>query len=221
MELSIKHLSIGYGERKVQENITFSLQKGQMVALMGPNGVGKSTLLKTLMGLSPPLLGQMTLDGRNLSAFSVRERARHLCYMPQLYAPFLPFTVEESILMGRAPYIPLWRGPAKEDQKRLAEVISELGIGHLAKKECTSLSGGEQRMMLLARALLQEPDFLLLDEPATALDSQNEARLIAMLQKLTARGIGVVMATHTKKHAEELGATELRLEPLGEPQAQV
>ena len=118
--------------------------------------------------------------------------------------------------MGRAPYVPLWRWPAKEDKKRLAEVIDELGIRHLAKKECTALSGGEQRMMLLARAILQEPDFLLLDEPATALDSQNEARLIIMLKKLIAKGIGVVMATHTQKHAEELGATELRLKPLGD-----
>ncbi len=214
MELSIKNLSIGYGERKVQENISFSLQKGKIVALMGPNGVGKSTLLKTLMGLLTPLSGQMALDGRDLAAFSVRERAQHLCYMPQLYAPFLPFTVEESILMGRAPYVPLWRWPTGEDIKRLAAVIDELDIKHLAKKECTALSGGEQRMMLLARALLQEPDFLLLDEPATALDSQNEARLITMLQKLTAKGIGIIMATHTKKHAEELEAAELRLEPL-------
>ncbi len=116
--------------------------------------------------------------------------------------------------MGRAPYVPLWRWPTGEDIKRLAAVIDELDIKHLAKKECTALSGGEQRMMLLARALLQEPDFLLLDEPATALDSQNEARLITMLQKLTAKGIGIIMATHTKKHAEELEAAELRLEPL-------
>ncbi len=219
MILNISNISIGYGQRKVQENISFSLQKGRITALMGPNGVGKSTLLKTIMGLIPPFSGHITLDEQNVLTMRVKERAQHICYMPQSYSPFLPFTVREALLMGRAPYVPLWHWPKKRDQDLVEKVLNELGITHLASKECTALSGGEQRMMLLARAMLQEPDFLLLDEPAAALDSQNEERLLAILHKLSAAGLGILLATHSAEHAKMLGADLLCFRPLDDMQS--
>ncbi|WP_409363474.1 ABC transporter ATP-binding protein [Bradyrhizobium liaoningense] len=201
MIMSGHDLSIGYRDRVVGSHLNVQLATGEVLALLGPNGGGKTTLLKTLIGLLPPKAGDIRLGERKLAGLTSRERARLIAYVPQSHAATFAFTVETVVLMGRTAHGGLFGRPTSADRTIAARMLERFGIAHLAERPYTMLSGGERQLTLLARALAQEPQFVVLDEPTSSLDFGNQGRVIRELRALAASGHGVLFTTHDPNHA--------------------
>jgi iron complex transport system ATP-binding protein len=201
MMLEIDHLTCGYGRRPVLTGVDLAVNGGELVCLLGPNGSGKTALLKTLAGLLAPLGGQVRIDGRSLADWPARERARLLAYVPQAHAPVFSFKVREVVVMGRTAQWPLWSGPTAHDWHAAEAALALVQMETFADRLYTEISGGERQMTMIARALAQEARFLALDEPASSLDFGNQARVLMTLRRLVKSGIGVLMATHHPEHA--------------------
>jgi len=201
MILSGHDLTIGYRDRVVGSHLGVALKTGEVLALLGPNGGGKTTLLKTLLGLLPPKSGEVRLDDRPLAIYTARERARRIAYVPQSHAATFPFTVETVVLMGRTAHGTLFSRPSAADRAISARMLERFGIAHLADRPYTMISGGERQLALLARALAQEPKFIVLDEPTASLDFGNQGRVMREIRALGASGHGVLFTTHDPNHA--------------------
>jgi len=184
------------GPRAVR-NISLSVTRASMTAVIGANGSGKSTLIRMLAGLLRPASGRILLDGKPIENWPPKLRAREIAYMPQSTAMVFPFRVLDVVLSGRTPHIPRFRLESALDRERAIEALESTGAAHLADRAVTALSGGERQMVILARALAQEPRLLLLDEPSTSLDLKHRADLMRTLARLRERrGLSVVMITH-------------------------
>jgi iron complex transport system ATP-binding protein len=194
-------LTIGYPDRVVGVGLDVKLAKGEVLALLGPNGGGKTTLLKTMLGLLAPKAGEVRLDGHVLSARSIRERARLIGYVPQTHVATFAFSVEAVVLMGRIAHGNLFRRPTAKDREVAAAALEHLGIAGLAERPYTMISGGERQLVLLARALAQEPQFIVLDEPTASLDFGNQGKVMREIRSLAASGHGVLFTTHDPNHA--------------------
>lgn len=201
MILEGRQLTIGYQDRVVGSGLDVQVAKGEVLALLGPNGGGKTTLLKTLLGLLPPKAGEVRLGGAALSASSIRERARLIAYVPQTHVATFAFTVEAVVLMGRTAHGDLFARPSAKDRIIVAGMLERLGIGTLAQRAYTLISGGERQLVLLARALAQEPQFIVLDEPTASLDFGNQGKVMREIRALAAGGLGVLFTTHDPNHA--------------------
>jgi iron complex transport system ATP-binding protein len=201
MRLALENLSCGYTRKPVLSGIDLTVDAGEFVCLLGPNGSGKTALLKTLAGVLPPLGGRMTLDGRPWGEWSARDRAGRLAYVPQAHAPVFAFKVIDLVAMGRTARWPLWSGPTEVDWKAAERALVVVEMEAFADRLYTELSGGERQMVLIARALAQEARFLVLDEPASSLDFGNQVRMLQTLRRLVREGMGVLMATHHPEHA--------------------
>jgi len=199
--LEARGLAIGYRDRVVGRGLDVTLAEGEVVALLGPNGGGKTTLLKTLLGLIPPLEGAVWLTGQPLDRLSVQERARLVAYVPQVHAGAFAFTVEDVVLMGRSAHADLFSGPSGRDRLVAAQAIARLGIVHLAHRPYTMISGGERQLALIARALAQEPRVVVLDEPTASLDFGNQGKVMREIRSLANAGFGVIFSTHDPNHA--------------------
>ena len=162
-----------------------------MLALLGPNGGGKTTLLKTLLGLIDAKAGEVRLDGKPLAGFSIQERARIVAYVPQVHTGTFAFTVETVVLMGRTAHSNLFSRPSAHDYDVAAGALERFGIGRLSQRPYTQISGGERQLVLLARALAQEPQFIVLDEPTASLDFGNQGKVMCEIRALAASGHGV------------------------------
>jgi len=201
MILEGRQLSIGYRDRVVGRSLDVTLATGEVLALLGPNGSGKTTLLKTLLGLIPPLDGDVHLGERSLATYAARERARAIAYVPQSHAPTFAFPVETMVLMGRTAHGNLFSRPSARDREAAGRALGRLGIAHLAPRPYTMISGGERQLVLLARALAQDPKFIVLDEPTASLDFGNQGKLMNEIRALAASGHGVLFTTHDPNHA--------------------
>lgn len=201
MILALDGLAIGHGTTRVGENIDLTVSPGEVLCVLGPNGVGKTTLFRTMLGLVPPLSGRVTLDGQPLGALSESARARALAYVPQAAGLMFPFTLRDLVLMGRAPHIAPFAAPARRDEAIADAVLAQLGLAHLAARPCTEISGGERQIALIARALAQEPRILIMDEPTASLDFGNQIRVLDHIRALADTGIAVVFSTHNPDHA--------------------
>lgn len=170
---------------------------GSMTAVIGANGSGKSTLIRMLAGLLRPRAGSIALDGLPLQDWEPRLRARQVAYVPQSTATAFPFQVIDIVLSGRTPHAPRFRFESARDGEKAMEALEYAGAAHLASRPFTGLSGGERQMVILARALAQEPRLLLLDEPSSSLDLKHRADLIRALVRLReSRHLSVIMITH-------------------------
>jgi iron complex transport system ATP-binding protein len=199
--LSGHQLTIGYRDHVVGSGLDVALKTGEVLALLGPNGGGKTTLLKTLIGLLAPKSGEVRLDDRGLGHYASRERARLIAYVPQSHAATFAFTVETVVLMGRTAHGSLFSRPTAADRAIAARMLDRFGIAHLVDRPYTMISGGERQLALLARALAQEPQFVVLDEPTASLDFGNQGRVMREIRTLAASGHGVLFTTHDPNHA--------------------
>jgi iron complex transport system ATP-binding protein len=201
MRLAGERLSIGYPGRLVGENLDVAVASGEVLALLGPNGGGKTTLLKTLLGLLRQKAGEVRLDERPLSSLGGAERARLVAYVPQSHAATFAFTVETIVLMGRSAHGSLFSRPSQHDRDVALQMLERFGILHLRDRPYTMISGGERQLALLARALAQEPRFVVLDEPTASLDFGNQGRVLREIRTLAGAGHGVLFTTHDPNHA--------------------
>lgn len=198
MSLQFKSVSFGYNKgENIFDRMDLTFRRGEFAAVIGPNGSGKSTLLKLGTGFLRPRQGTVLLNGQDLQILPPRERAKQLAAVFQLTGHTIPYTVEETVLMGRIAHRRWWEVYSAADHEAVRWAMEALDIARHAKKFYSDLSGGEQQRVLLAAALAQKPEIMLLDEPTSALDLGHKFHLLELLEKLAAQeNIGIVMISH-------------------------
>jgi iron complex transport system ATP-binding protein len=199
--LACEALAIGHGSRTVARDIGFALERGTVTVLLGPNGGGKTTLLRTLLGLIPPLGGRVTLGGDDLAALPRRAIAQRVAYVPQAAPGGFAYRVLDVVAMGRAAHLPLLAAPGAREFDAARAALARLGMQDFAERRVTLLSGGERQKVLIARALAQDAPVLVMDEPAASLDFGNQALLLREARRLAGEGHAVLMTTHHPDHA--------------------
>lgn len=202
--IDVKNISFSYDEKgrdKVFEDISFSIDEGEVLCILGPNGTGKTTLLKCLNKLHNIDSGEVLIKGKNINSLSFSDISKVIGYIPQGHVPTFPFSVLDVVLMGRAPYLNIMESPKEKDLKIAERSLKNLGISDMGDKEYTNLSSGERQLVFLARVLAQEPDVLLLDEPTSHLDFGNQIRLLEIVEQLSNQGLSIIMSSHYPDHA--------------------
>lgn len=194
--LEARGLGYGYPGRAVGRGLDLELGAGEVLCVLGPNGGGKTTLFRTLLGLLPVQAGTVRLEGQSLEALQRADVARRMGYVPQGHSAQFAFTVREAVLMGRTAHVGLFAAPGAADRDAAESAIRALGIGELAERVVTELSGGERQLAMIARALAQGARALVLDEPTASLDFGNQVRVLREIQRLAAQGYAIVFSTH-------------------------
>ncbi|MBU1055657.1 MAG: ABC transporter ATP-binding protein [Proteobacteria bacterium] len=195
--IDISGLSCAYGENTVLNDIGFSVKSGELFIIIGPNGSGKTSLLKTISGNMKYEEGGIKLSGRNINAFSRKSLARSIALVPQNVPTDFPFTVKELVLMGRSPYLGILGLPGKEDFEIAEQSLAFTGATHLSSRKLDQLSGGERQLVFIARAVCQQTGIILLDEPTASLDLSHQVSIMDLMEKLVEKkGLTVVMVSH-------------------------
>jgi iron complex transport system ATP-binding protein len=201
MKLTAQGLGFGYRDHRVGSDVTLELAAGEVLCLLGPNGSGKTTLFKTLLGLLPPQQGAVLIGGCDARTLARDVIARQISYVPQAHGAFFPYTVRETVLMGRTAHLGLFSAPSASDHAATAAAIERMGISHLSEAIYTQISGGERQLALIARALAQEARVVIMDEPTANLDFGNQVRVLERIRMLASEGVGVLLSTHDPDHA--------------------
>jgi iron complex transport system ATP-binding protein len=195
-QLCFDAVAVELGGKHVLRGVSFELRPGEVLGLLGRNGAGKTTLLRAAAGALAPTSGDVRLGGRRLSAYSRRELARAIAVVPQdLHVPF-PFRAGELVLMGRAPHQPLFGFDGDRDVSRALTAMERMGVRELADRPIFELSGGERQLVMFARALAQEPELLLLDEPTAFLDLRHRLEVLQVVRELASRGRSALVVSH-------------------------
>jgi iron complex transport system ATP-binding protein len=192
--IEIDKLSFSYNGQPVLKDVSLKITGNEFTVLLGQNGSGKSTLMRVMAGLLPKYSGNVQIRGKDLHKMSSRDRARSIGFLAQQHKAVFPFTVKEVVLTGRAAYIGFV--PGKKDVQIAFEAIEKVGIEYLLNRVYSELSGGEQQLVMIARALAQQPEILLLDEPISHLDYNNQLRIISLIKQLVKQGITVAAVLH-------------------------
>ncbi|BBB89805.1 putative ABC transporter ATP-binding protein [Methylomusa anaerophila] len=202
MILEIDDITCGYGSKPVISGVSFEIKSGEFLCLLGPNGAGKTTLFKTILRLLKLQSGRISLDGENIENWSRRRFAARVGYVPQAHTPPFPFKVVDVVAMGRAAHLSMFGSPTCIDLEIAEQALDTLAISYLRNSIYTEISGGERQLVLIARALAQQPEILIMDEPTSNLDFGNQIRVLEYIKKLVNEsGIGVIMTTHYPNHA--------------------
>ena len=205
--VDIQDLGFSYGEAVVLHDVGMQVRRGQVFAIVGPNAAGKTTLLRCMERVLRPTTGVVRLDGRDTRTLSARELSRTVAVVPQAHAPVFPYTVQEVVLMGRNPHVGVGSAPGPADVEKAREALAALDMLELAGRPYTQLSGGQLQLVLLARALAQEAEVLLLDEPTAHLDFGNQIRFLRTLGTLAREGLSVLLTSHVPDHALSAAST--------------
>ena len=223
MNLSVQNLSFAYGERPVLQDVSFTLERGEFLSVLGPNGVGKSTLFRCILGLLHGYSGSITSGGEDLAAMSRRELSRRIAYIPQINRPTFGYSVLDTVLMGTTRQLSPFAQPGKAQVHAALDALRRVGAAHLSERDFTHLSGGEQQLVLIARAIAQQAGILVMDEPTSALDYGNQLRVLQLVRELSREGYAVLLSTHNPQHALTFATRILalsggRVAALGAPQ---
>ncbi len=201
MAIEVEHLSFSYGSHEVLHDINLSIPDRTLVNVLGPNGVGKSTLFRCILCLNDSYTGHVRVDGRDLRRMSIRERAKLISYIPQSHNSVYDYEVLDVVLMSTGTDLGLFNNPGKQHVERAMEALERIGIGHLAHRPYTEISGGEQQMVLIARALAQDAKTIIMDEPTSALDFGNTVRVLSCVRQLAREGLSIIQSTHQPDQA--------------------
>ena len=201
MSIEVKNLSFSYGERPVLRDVSFTLERGALLSVLGPNGVGKSTLFRCILGLLKGYSGTITVDGQSVRDLGARELAKRVAYIPQSNYPAFNYSVFDMVLMGTTAQTGALAPPGKQQERAAHEALERLGIAEFARRSYTQLSGGERQMVLIARALAQQSPVLLMDEPTANLDYGNQLRVLSKVRALAEEGYAVIQSTHNPEQS--------------------
>lgn len=201
MKLEIKDVSCGYSKKTILKNLSFEIGTGDILCILGPNGVGKTTLFKSILGFINLIDGQVLLGGEDISTWGRKDFAKAIGYVPQSHTPPFPYKVTDVVVMGRTAHLSAFSSPSKSDYNIAENILESLGISYLKKLIYTEISGGERQLVLIARALAQEPKILVMDEPTSNLDYGNQVRVLKHIKKLAKRDIGIIMTSHFPDHS--------------------
>ncbi|MCC4325762.1 ABC transporter ATP-binding protein [Limosilactobacillus reuteri] len=206
--LEVNNLSFAYSKtHPVFRNVNFSLEAGEVFTILGPNGVGKSTLLHCLVGLLTPNEGTVIIDGKELGTVKRKTLAQQVAYVPQDYHVNSNLTVLDYLLTGRAPYLSFLQTPHQKDVQLAETYLQRFYLSSLRDHSFISLSGGQQQLITIIRALIQEPRLLILDEPMAALDVSRQYEILKLIQDLAQQKITIILTTHLPDHALMLPTT--------------
>ena len=204
--LHAEAVTAGYGARVILHACTLPIARGEVVAIVGPNGAGKSTLLRTLAGLLRPSSGSVRLDGVDIATLARREIARRIAVVPQIFDTLFPFTVREVVALGRTARLGMFGAASPEDAAAVERAMADLDLAELGSRRIDRLSGGERQRAVLAMALAQETDVLLLDEPTVHLDPAHQVAMLRLIRELArARGLAVAAVLHDLNLAASMG----------------
>ncbi len=198
--IDVQDVSFSYRQNEVLKNLTFSVPRGRVVGVLGANGAGKSTLFKLILGVLPLKRGEIKINGLSVKTLSSRERAKQMAYIPQTQRGTFQFTVEEMVLMGTTASFSMFAQPGKRERIKAIEAMKVLQIESFANRLYDQLSGGEQPLVLIARAVAQDAPIVIMDEPTASLDYGNQIRVLEEIRQLANRGYLVLISTHNPQH---------------------
>ena len=211
MLLEIENLYGGYGKEDIVKGITAHADAGEILCLVGPNGCGKTTLFRLILGALKATSGKVLIDGKDTSQLSQKELAKLVAYIPQYHTPIYEYTVLEIVLMGRVSHFSAFDQPSAADREAAFSALEKINAAHLANEKYTDLSGGQRQLILIARAICQEAKIFVMDEPAANLDYANHQLLMDVIVDLAQKGYLVVMSTHSPEHPASIGSKVLMM----------
>ncbi len=192
--IRLEDIKFSYNGNEIIRGISYCFGKGSFTAVMGPNGSGKTTLIRLINGILKPAHGDVLLKGKQIKRIKPAVLAREMAYVPQMQMNTFPATVFDSVMLGRKPYI-RWN-PDKRDKEITSSLLVKFGLDHIALKDINRLSSGQRQRVFIARALAQEPDIIMLDEPTANLDLQHQHEVMSLLRELAYTGLTIVIAIH-------------------------
>ena len=201
MSLTVENMSFSYGKHPVLHELTFTAEAGELLAILGPNGVGKTTLFKCVMGQERKYSGRIAADGADLAALTPRERAHRVAAIPQAHPLSFRYSAFDMVLMGTSHTLSPFNLPGEKERAAARTAMERVNISHLAERPFDHLSGGEQQLVFIARALAQQAKILLMDEPTASLDYGNRLLVLQVARDLAREGYTVLLSTHDPQHA--------------------
>lgn len=202
MSIRVENLSFAYGKKGVLKNISFEAKDGEFLALIGPNGVGKTTLFRCILGIQKNRYdGTVYLNEKDIRTYKPKELAHNVAYIPQTHGHVFNYSVRDMVLMGTSHQVSSFAVPGKKEKEAAEAAMKRVGVDWLADKNYAHLSGGEQQLVLIARALAQQAKILIMDEPTSSLDYGNQAHVLEQVFALSKEGYTVIVSTHNPQHA--------------------
>ena len=212
MSLTVENLSFSYEKHEVLHEISFTAQAGELLAILGPNGVGKTTLFKCVMGLERRYTGKILADGVDLSALSPRERAHRVAAIPQAHPLSFRYSAFDMVLMGTSHTLSPFNLPGEKERAAARAAMERVNISHLAERPFDHLSGGEQQRIAIARAIVNSPSLVIADEPTGNLDPETSMEIMEIFQEINNTGTTIIMATHDKEIVDAMGKRVIAIE---------
>lgn len=196
MSIEVSNLKFSYGDRLIIDDISFAAEDGQLISVLGPNGVGKSTLFRCVLGLLKDYKGKIFLNGKDIKKLSTGEMAKLIAYIPQSHYPSFNYSIFDMVLMGTAVQVSSISSPGKKQIDIVNRALKKMGIYHLKDRGYMQISGGERQLVLLARALVQDAKILVMDEPTSNLDFGNQIKVMIQIRNLAKEGYTIIQSTH-------------------------
>lgn len=201
VSMNVQNLRFSYGGHEVLKGVSFGTNYGEFISVLGPNGVGKSTLFRCILGLMKPSVGSVLINDEDIHALSPEELSRRMAYIPQSHHPVFNFSVMDMVLMGTVSQMSRFASPGKAQEKLALAALERMGIMHLKERGCANISGGERQLVQIARAIAQQAKILVMDEPSANLDFGNKIRVMQTVKGLTKEGYTIIQSTHDPDQA--------------------
>jgi len=200
MSIEIRDLNFSYGDKEILHHINLQIEEGNLLCLLGPNGVGKSTLFRCILGLNTKYTGDIFVNATNIKEMRPEQLAKWIAYIPQSYTNVFSYSALDVVLMGTTARLGRFRSPGKKQMKIAYNALKQLGILHLRDRSVTKISGGEAQLVMIARAIAQQTKILIMDEPTSNLDFGNQTMVMKEIVKLAKQGYTIMLSTHNPEH---------------------
>lgn len=196
----VEDLKFSYGKKEILKGINFEINSSDIISILGPNGCGKTTLLKLILGFLKPTQGKVYFDGKDISKIKAKQFFQRVAYIPQIHDGAFGYLVQDVVLMGRMPYKSIFSNFNKEDKKITLDALEIMGIKELKNEIYTTLSGGQRQLVLIARAIAQQADIFIMDEPVNGLDFGNQYKLLNKIKDLSKKDLTFIKTSHYPDH---------------------